>query len=125
MRELGRVAARYFDDLIIREDKNPRGRQPGETAAHVAEGVQEAMRRGARAGALEVVLDEMDAVRRALDRSRPGDLVVLCVDDAAAVWHELEARRQTRLPLGARIGTGDGEVAPPEEVDLAELEVGL
>src|SRR5439155_21264009 len=40
MRELGRVAARYFDDLIIREHKNPRGRQPGEPAAHVAEGVQ-------------------------------------------------------------------------------------
>ena len=32
MRELGRVAARHFDDVIIREDKNTRGRRRGETA---------------------------------------------------------------------------------------------
>jgi hypothetical protein len=35
----------------------------------------------------------MTAVRRALDRSRPGDLVLLCVDYASQVWEELEARR--------------------------------
>ena len=33
MRELGRVAARYFDEVIVREDVNTRGRERGETAA--------------------------------------------------------------------------------------------
>ncbi len=60
MRELGRVAARHFDDVIIREDRNPRGRPPGETAALIEEGVREAMGGGARAGNVEVALDEMD-----------------------------------------------------------------
>src|SRR5436309_6746563 len=46
MRELGRVAARYFDDIIIREDVNPRGRKRGEAAGHILEGVQEALRAG-------------------------------------------------------------------------------
>ena len=32
----------------------------------------------------------MEAARRALDRSRPGDLVVLCVDYATEVFKELE-----------------------------------
>ncbi len=93
MRELGRVAARYFDEIVVREDRNTRGRERGETAALVAEGVREAQTTGARAGSVEIIPDEMEAVRRTLDRSRPGDLVVLCVDYASEVWDELEARR--------------------------------
>jgi cyanophycin synthetase len=123
MRELGRVAARYFDDVIIREDRNPRGRARGETAAHVAEGVRERIQEGARAGNMEIVIDEMEAVRRALDRSRPGDLVVLCVDDAGAVWNELEARRQGTLAISYR--TGNGELNAAAEEALLEFDVGL
>jgi cyanophycin synthetase len=93
MRELGRVAARYFDEIIVREDRNTRGRERGATAALVADGVREAIGRGARAGSVEIITDEMEAARRALDRSRPGDLVVLCVDHASEVWEELDARR--------------------------------
>jgi cyanophycin synthetase len=111
MRELGRVAARYFDDIIVREDQNPRGRRKGETADIVMDGVREAMRAGARAGSAEVVLDEPDAVRRALDRSRPGDLVVVCVDHARDVIGELETRR-------ARGANGQ-----PIAAGLAELDV--
>src|SRR5881398_749701 len=69
MRELGRVAARYFDDIIIREDRNPRGRKRGETAQQVLEGVQDGMRSGHRVGHVEIVLDEMEASRRALSRA--------------------------------------------------------
>ncbi len=73
MYDLGRVAARYFDEVIIREDRNPRGRPPGETAALILEGVRQAQAAGgARAGNAEIVLDEMDAARMALDRSRSG-----------------------------------------------------
>ena len=95
MRELGRVAAHYFDDVIIREDVNTRGRERGEAAAIILEGVREAQAGGARAGSAEIVTDEMTAARRALDRSRPGDLVLLCVDHASQVWEELEARRSS------------------------------
>ncbi len=94
MRDMGRVAARYFDELIIREDENTRGRERGETAALMAEGVREAQVAGeSRAGSVEIVTDELQAVRVALERSRPGDLVLLCVDHAAEVWGELESRR--------------------------------
>jgi cyanophycin synthetase len=101
MRELGGVAARYFDDVIIREDVNTRGRERGDAAAIVLEGVRAAQTEGARAGSAEIVTDEMTAVRRALDRSRPGDLVLLCVDYASHVWDELEARRSGAKIPGA------------------------
>ncbi|MDP9342662.1 MAG: cyanophycin synthetase [Actinomycetota bacterium] len=127
MRELGRVAAKYFDEIIIREDRNLRGRKPGEVAAHVLEGVHEGMRAGGRAGSVEVELDEMEATRRALDHSRPGDLVVLCVDYATEVWKELEVRRSLAQPsvLPAREG-GDGQVEGLSgDPDLVQFELGL
>ena len=110
MRELGRIAARYFDDVIVREDRNTRGRERGETAALIVEGIREAQTAGARVGSVEVVTDEMEATRRALDRSRPGDLVVLCVDYASTVWEELQAR-QAVLRNGRRRRPVTGEPA--------------
>jgi cyanophycin synthetase len=110
MRQLGRVAARYFDDVIIREDRNPRGRKKGETAALILEGVREAIATGARAGNAEIVLDEMEAARKALDRSRPGDLVVLCVDHATDVFKEVESRRSLAAPRIFASTEGNGHV---------------
>jgi len=126
MRELGRVAARYFDEIIIREDRILRGRKPGETAGHVLEGVREAMLAGHRVGNVQVVLDEMEAARMALDRSRPGDLVVLCVDYATDVWKELEARRSLAQPSVMPAREGDGQVEGLSgDPDLVQFQVGL
>jgi len=110
MRELGRIAARYFDDVIIREDRSTRGRKRGETARLILEGVREAMAAGARTGHVEIVVDEMEATRKALDRSRPGDLVVLCVDHATDVFKELERRRSLAAPTILPSADGDGQL---------------
>jgi cyanophycin synthetase len=118
IRELGRVAARYFDDIIIREDDHPRGRKRGETAELVMEGVQEATRKGARAGNVEIVVEERAAVRRALYRSRPGDLVVLCIDHPERVWRALDSLRSHPPSPGST--EGDGQ--PAQGISLLELD---
>jgi cyanophycin synthetase len=119
MGELGRVAARYFDEIIVREDANPRGREKGETAEFVMAGIREAMESGARAGSAEIVVDEMEATRKALDRSRPGDLVVLCVDYATEVWKEIESRRSLAHPSVMPAEEGDGQAGG--DPDLIEF----
>jgi len=120
MRELGRVAARFFDEVIVREDRNARGRVRGETAELIRQGVEEAMRAsGARAGSVEVELDEMEAARKALDRSRPGDLVVLCVDYATDVFKELEQRRGVASPEILRAHDEGGVSGSGGDPDLA------
>jgi cyanophycin synthetase len=120
MLELGRVAARYFDDVIVREDRHARGRQRGETAELIRQGVEEAMSAGgARAGSVEVELDEMEAARKALDRSRPGDLVVLCVDYATDVFKELEKRRGVAAPDVLRAHDEGGVQGSGGDPDLA------
>ena len=91
MRELGRVAARVFDVLIVREDVNPRGRRRGEIAAHVMDGIKTAPQ--SRDENAEIIIDERLAIAAALSRAKPGDVVLLCVDKPADTWRDLEARR--------------------------------
>jgi cyanophycin synthetase len=112
MRELGRVAARYFDEVIVREDVQLRGRKRGETAKLVMDGIQDAMeRRGSRVGNAEIIVDEMAATKKALDRSRSGDLVVLCADYASDVWKELERRRSLAQPGLVPSVSGNGQAS--------------
>ena len=118
MHELGKVAAEHFDVVIVREDNNLRGRRRGDVAELVAAGVREAMAAGARCKQLEIVLDELESTRHAMARSNPGDLVVLCVDQHAAVMAQLESYGHQAQP-GARQepsefdnAVGDPDFAP-------------
>jgi cyanophycin synthetase len=112
-REYGAIAAGAFDELIVREDKNLRGRQPGETAANVIDGIRTARGEGAaRATRFDKVLDEMHAVRTALRRAAPGDLVVCCVDDAISVYRE--AMSAAGASRGGTAFTDPGELEVPE-----------
>jgi cyanophycin synthetase len=106
LRDLGLAAAPHFDRIVVREDANRRGRPPGEAAELIMSGVREAMATGARCREVTCVLDEIEAVGEALARAHPGDLVVVCVDQARAVWDELQTRT-SRAQAGARGGDPD------------------
>jgi cyanophycin synthetase len=112
-REYGSLAATAFDEIIVREDKNLRGREPGVSASNVANGVRAARSNGgARAARVEKILDEMTAARTALRRANPGDLVVMCVDDAVGVYREaMAAAGATR---GGTAFADPGELEAPE-----------
>ena len=112
-REYGALAAGAFDEIIVREDKNLRGRAPGETAANVVEGIRGARAAGhSRAARADKVLDEMTAVRTALRRAVPGDLVVCCVDDAIGVYKE--AMLASGASRGGTAFTDPGELEVPQ-----------
>ena len=95
----------------MREDANLRGRPAGESAANVLNGVTRGQREGARTAKAEAVLDELGAARMALAMAKPGDLVVMCVDDAAGVYREA---------IGARKARGGVAIADPGELEAEE-----
>ena len=101
--------------VVVREDVSLRGRKRGDTAALVAEGVRQSMNEGGRCKQLEVIIDEIDAVRHAMARSNPGDLVVLCVDKHPAVMTELETWSQQAQAGSAAsdVPLGDPDFSPP------------
>ena len=112
MRDYGALAATAFDEIIVREDRNLRGRAPAEAAARVLDGIRQTRGDGVRAGRSDKILDEMTAVRAALRRANPGDLLVMCVDDAIGVYKE------TMAAAGHGLGTiafaDPGEFEAPE-----------
>lgn len=73
--EIGRVCGEGFDELLIYEMDDRRGRQPGETATCLREG---ALQAGLNDGSdMRIALDVHDALRHALHHAVPGDVVVL------------------------------------------------
>ena len=99
MRELGAVAAEHFDVVVVREDERLRGRERGFTAAAVAEGARSRVGEpGVRCRQVEIVLDETAAVRHVMARANPGDIVVMSVDQHAAVMAELESMTKQAQP---------------------------
>ncbi|MGH2466942.1 MAG: glutamate ligase domain-containing protein [Candidatus Limnocylindrales bacterium] len=115
-RAYGQLAAGAFDVMYVREDRNLRGRPAGESAAHVLEGVAAAQGEGGgRVRSAEPVLDEQEAARRAMNEARPGDLVVICADDAAAVYAAAMA-----LDRGARATAAATAISDPGELDVPE-----
>jgi cyanophycin synthetase len=91
MIDLGYQAGKHFDRIVVREDERLRGRKPGETAELIVQGARNARAEGARVKEIEVVLDEIEATTVGVARANAGDLVVLCVDRARAVWDKLQA----------------------------------
>ena len=85
--ELGGQLARMHDRVFIC-DTDPRGRAVGEAADMVYRGAQAAQ----TASSVEVVLDEHDAVGRALDAAAEGDLLVLLIDDIDGTIERVKAR---------------------------------
>jgi len=89
-REYGRLAAHAFDEVIVREDRNLRGRRKGESAELVRQGVEKGMaEQGARCTTVKVVPDEQEAAVVGMHDARRGDLVMLCSDDIAAVYRRV------------------------------------
>ena len=83
---LGGQLAKMHDRLIVCET-HPRGREPGDAAGLVRQGAESAG--GCPA---EIVMDERDAVERALDEASEGDLLVLLVDDLEGATQRVRNR---------------------------------
>ena len=111
--EYGRIAAHAFDELIVREDRNLRGRQPGESAELVKHGIEKGMAEaGARCTTVKIVLDEQDAALDGMHDAKTGDLVMLCSDDIAAVYRRVLADAREHGVLA---------IADPGEMGMDEV----
>lgn len=85
----GRLAGATFDQIVIREDDNTRGRPAGEIADRLGIAVGEG---GLASDRVTIVLNEIEAAHTALDKADRNDLVVLLVDRPLAVYESLSQR---------------------------------
>ncbi len=89
VRAFGELAGRTFQDLVIREDANPRGRPRGEVAEMLRVAATEG---GLPEDRVSIVLNEVEAAHTAVGRAGRNDLVVLLVDRPLLVWESLTGR---------------------------------
>jgi cyanophycin synthetase len=91
--EFGGLAASAFDEIIIREDYNMRGREPGEVAEFLRQSLE---KHGYPADKVSIVLNELDATEELMRRATQDDLIVLLADRPDEVWNAVTARTQSR-----------------------------
>ncbi len=84
---LARAAAPAFDLILLREDDDLRGRQPGEVAGILREGLLKTGFCPERI--VNGYFKEDEAVRRALEMARAGDLLVIFGDKLARIWEQI------------------------------------
>jgi cyanophycin synthetase len=100
-RAFGLLAGAIFDEVVVREDEHPRGRERGEMAALLRHAVIDG---GVPQDRVHTVTDEIAAAHAGVDLAASGDLVVVLVDRVPLVWEALARRAEqaaSRPPGGA------------------------
>ncbi|MCC6840766.1 MAG: cyanophycin synthetase [Flavobacteriales bacterium] len=86
---LGRLSARMFDEIIIRQDRNLRGKSDDEIIALMVKGIKEVDPNKK----FTVIKKEEEAIRYAISTAKPGSFLTLCSDvvpDALALVLKLK-----------------------------------
>ena len=86
IRDIARACVGHFDRYICREDDSPRGRERGSIAAMLEE---ELLAGGVAQDAIEIVVDEQEAMQRGLETAQPDDLLLLFVDNITRSWKQV------------------------------------
>ena len=96
IREVGRIAAKGFQRLVIREDRDLRGRKPGEIAQLLYD---EAIRSGMEPQKISIELSETEAFRKGLDSCVPGDAFVMFYEHLEPIEEEIRIRMELQKAL--------------------------
>lgn len=93
--ELGEEAAKAFDEIIIRQDKNLRGRSSDEIVALLRDGIEKVD----ASKKITVILDEVEAIDYAIQSAQNGDFITIISDviphalDRVKYWKQKEQER--------------------------------
>ncbi|HEX6719719.1 MAG TPA: cyanophycin synthetase [Pyrinomonadaceae bacterium] len=92
-----RVAAKGFNKVIVREDRDLRGRKPGDIANIMCRAIREV----SPATECEVILDEIEALRQAVSRMAKGEVIVHFYEKLQPIQEtlqEMSAQPEVALP---------------------------
>ncbi len=95
-REIGSISAKYLDKIIIKEDKDRRGRKSGEVPNLIKDGVLE-VKKDAN---VNIVLDEVEALQIALNESSEGDIIIVFFERLAPLINYIKSNKNNNTDLG-------------------------
>jgi cyanophycin synthetase len=110
VRDIANEAAGHFNHYICRCDDNRRGRGPDEIAVMLKDRLLE---KGVHADTIEVIPDEQEATRRALELADANDLVLILGDNVKRTWKQI-------IYFNAGAHVENGATKAPASIDLPE-----
>ena len=91
IRELGRISGRSFDEIIIRQDKNLRGRTAEEIVNLLVEGINDTKGKDIP---LTIIYNEKEAIMHAYNTAKPGSLITIMCDVVAEALDLIKALKE-------------------------------
>ncbi len=91
--ELGRLSAEIFDEVIIREDNDLRGREPGELTEILKQGIVNSSFKPE----IKTIVNEKAALLHAMKNALPGTLIILCTEkipEVLALMKQMQAKHK-------------------------------
>lgn len=104
---LGKLSAQMFDEIIVKEDDDTRGRPRGDAAKWIVRGIEEIDTQCH----YRTLLLETEAIESALDQAPEGSLVVILPESVSRAISLIKARNPLPDP---QIGANSNGTRPPE-----------
>ena len=112
---LGKLAAEIFDRIIVKEDDDTRGRTRGSAADLIAQGIEEVN----IDCDYELILDETEAINKALDIASENSLVVVLPESVKRAIQLIKARGAVKEELYQTNGTQSASDSPQGVTSVA------
>ncbi len=77
IKNIGRYSAQMFDEIIIRHDRDNRGRTKQELSQFLLDGIREIN----TSIEVSIISDEIESIQHAIDHAKTGEFIFLSVDD--------------------------------------------
>ena len=98
IREIGRISAKNFDEIVIRQDRNLRGRTADEIVNLLVEGIEESKTKDIP---VKILHNEPEAIMYAYENVRPGAIITIMCDvipDALEFIKNLKEKEDQKAP---------------------------
>jgi cyanophycin synthetase len=105
---LGRLSVEMFDEIIVKEDEDTRGRPRGDAADLICKGIKEALGSNSKVR-YESIINETEAINTALDGAPSGSLVVILPETVKGALSLIEARNPIKESSAGENGVSASE----------------
>lgn len=91
IKEIGRISSRYFDEIIIRQDKHLRGRTAENIVNLLVDGINEDKNKNIP---IKIIYNEKEAILHAYNNVKPGALITIMCDVVAEALELIKSLKE-------------------------------
>src|SRR5438045_4734905 len=108
IRELGKIAAKNFDEIIIRQDKNLRGRTGEEITNLILEGINETKEKDIP---IKIIPEEKEAIAYAYEHAQPGSVITAMCDNVTETINMVKTLKEAEDKQAMHVGVSGLQMA--------------